>query len=174
MGIKNAGPFFQQVMVTEVLPGLVHNDCEVYLDDALIFAETEKQFIAALERVLSRFQARGIVLNPLKCSFGMSEVEILGHTINATGCHFSRQKLDTMLEIKLPTTGAQLHSFVALCNYYRQHVERIADLERPLRKILAAYPGTKKNPLEQTSRRRNCILPPAHCSRQMSTPILLR
>jgi hypothetical protein len=54
-----------------------------------------------------------------------------------------------MLEFKLPATGSQMHSFVALCNYYRQHVERINELERPLRQLMQTYPGTKKIPWDQ-------------------------
>ena len=111
--------------------------------------QKEKKIIDRLDKVLARFQARGIVLSPLKCSFGMPEVEILGHTINEDGSHFSRNKLDTILEFKLPATGSQMHSFVALCDYYRQHVERINELERPLRKLMQTYPGTKKIPWDQ-------------------------
>ena len=130
MGLKNEASYFQQFMATEVLTGLVGVDCELYLDDILIHAQTEAQFMERLENVLARFQARGLVFSSKKCSFGMEEVKLLGHTINETGSHFSRQKLNTVLKFKLPSTGSQMHSFVALCHYYREHVNRIAELER--------------------------------------------
>ena len=144
MGLRNAAAYFQQRMATEVLNDIVHKDCELYLDDVLIHAQTEEQFLKSLEEILERFQARGIVLSPTKCSFGMSEVEILGHTVNSNGCHFSKEKLVAVLDIKLPATGTQMHSFVGLCNYYRRHVKNISELEQPLRRIISLYPGVRK------------------------------
>ena len=78
----------------------------------------------------------------------MQEVEILGHTIDKDGCHFSRAKLDTVLEFKRPATGSQMQSFLGLCNYYRRHVKDIARLEQPLRDIIKTFPGTKQIPWE--------------------------
>ena len=144
MGLRNAAAYFQQAMATEVLNGLVHNTCELYLDDILIHATTEAEFLTRLKDILQRLKDRGIVLSPSKCSFGMDEVEILGHTMDDTGIHFSREKLTGVLDFKLPETGSNLHTFVGLCNYFRKHVGDIAKLESPLRGLIAMYPGTKK------------------------------
>ena len=146
MGLRNAAAHFQQCMATEVLNGLANVDAEIYLDDILIHALTEEQFLESLEKILQRFEQRGLVLSPSKCSFGMSEVEILGHTINSKGCHFAREKLNTVLEFKLPANGTQMHSFLGLCNYYRRHVQHIAQLEQPLRNIITRFPGTRLIP----------------------------
>jgi hypothetical protein len=40
MGLKGAPAYFQSVMATEVLGGLVMNICEIYLDDVIVFADT--------------------------------------------------------------------------------------------------------------------------------------
>ena len=52
MGLRNAAAYFQQAMATEVLNGLVHNTCELYLDDILIHATTEAEFLARLKDIL--------------------------------------------------------------------------------------------------------------------------
>ena len=149
MGLKNAAAYFQQRMATEVLNGLVNKECEIYLDDVLIDAQTDEEFIRSLENILERLEEKGIVLSPKKCAFGMSTVEILGHTINEKGSHFSREKLEAVLDIKRPENGTQMHSFIGLCNYYRQHVEGIAEMEQPLRRLITAYPGIKKIPWDK-------------------------
>ena len=82
----------------------------------------------------------------------MEEVEILGHTINSEGCHFSREKLDGVLDIKLPETGSLLNAFLGLGNYYRKHVKNIAQLEKSLRSLATKYPDTRKIPWKQRSR----------------------
>ena len=146
MGLRNAAGHFQQRMATEVLNGLASVECEVYLDDVGIHATTEDEFILRLEHILQRFQSRGIVASPTKCSFGMSEMEILGHTINKDGCHFSRTKLDKVNEVKLPETGSHLHSFVGLANYFRKHVKEYTRLDQTLRRVMEKYPGNRKIP----------------------------
>ena len=87
MGLRNAAAHFQQCMATEVLNGLVGTSCELYLDDVLVHAQTEDEFLTRLKSILERLERRGLVLSPSKCSFGMQEVEILGHTIDKDGCH---------------------------------------------------------------------------------------
>ena len=146
MGLRNAAAHFQQCLATEVLQGMVNVDCELYIDDILLHAQTADQFIDSLKRLLHRLEERGITLSPTKCSFGMEEVEILGHTINSSGCHFSREKLSGVLEVKLPETGTLLNSFLGLGNYYRKHVQNIAQLEKSLRLLVTKYPGTRKIP----------------------------
>jgi hypothetical protein len=44
MGLKGAGSHFQRQMATVVLVGLVSIVCELYLDDVLVYGETEVEF----------------------------------------------------------------------------------------------------------------------------------
>jgi hypothetical protein len=45
MGLKGAPSYFQHVMQSEVLHGLMYLICELYIDDVIIFAETEEQMV---------------------------------------------------------------------------------------------------------------------------------
>ena len=96
MGILNASGFFQQAMVTEVLHDLVENICFVYLDDVYVIGFTESDFVANVQNVLRRFKEYNIVVKPSKCEFGMKSIEILGHTMDKEGIHFSDSKLDSL------------------------------------------------------------------------------
>ena len=88
MGLKGAPSYFQGVLVSTVLVGLIYSICELYIDDLIIHAQTEKDFLKRLEQVLQRLQKHKITVNPDKCLFGMSEVEYVGHTINGQGLTF--------------------------------------------------------------------------------------
>jgi hypothetical protein len=50
MGIKGAPPFFQYIMATIVLAGLLYIICELYIDDILVHAQTEDEFCTNLYR----------------------------------------------------------------------------------------------------------------------------
>ena len=141
MGLKNAGAYFQQAMADEVVGEVLYNGTELYLDDILVHGKTDEEFLKRLEIILKRCMEKGIVLSPKKCAFGMAETEILGHTINKDGSTFSKEKLQGVLEVKLPNTTVQLQSFLGLANYFRDHVKNVAELERPLRDMLKATKG---------------------------------
>ena len=139
MGILNASGFFQQAMVTEVLHELVENICFVYLDDVFVIGFTEDDFVDNVKNVLQRFKEYNIVVKPSKCEFGMESIEILGHTMDKEGIHFSDTKLDSLSQTALPSTATKLNSFVCLCNYFRDHIRNISEMDKPLRSLAMQY-----------------------------------
>ena len=106
-------------MSTIVLPRLIHSICELYLDDCIVPGQDEDSFISRLEQVFSRFREFGITLHPDKCRFGLSEVEYVGVKISKEGTHFTRSKLDSILDFKEPSTQGELKSFLGFANWFR-------------------------------------------------------
>ena len=147
MGLKGAPSYFQRVMSTHVLGGLINVICELYLDDLIIFGTTEEEFLRHLELVLERLKKFSLTLNPEKCVIGKDSVEYVGHTINHEGIHFSRQKLDGIITIPLPKTMKQLKSFLGLANYFREHVRDHSNIVHPLNNLLKDYNNKKSRPI---------------------------
>ena len=123
MGAMAAPPYFQRVISTEVLAGYVQTICELYIDDVLTYGSTIEETLENLEKILARFRTFGITVNPEKCKLGLTEIEYVGHTINSDGLHFTREKLDSVLNFPLPITQSDLKSFVGLANYFRNMLE---------------------------------------------------
>ena len=73
-GFEGSPAYFQQIMATEVLEGLVMDICEIYLDDVIVHAPTEELLLQRLRMVLERFQEKGMTLNPQKCEMFVSKV----------------------------------------------------------------------------------------------------
>ena len=55
-GPKRAPSYFQQVMATFVLAGLMHFICEMYIDDFNVFGKDTDQFISRLSEIFLRFR----------------------------------------------------------------------------------------------------------------------
>jgi hypothetical protein len=144
MGLQGAGPYFQRVLSTEVLPGLIHLICELYMDDCIVPGEDEDSFIERLEQVFQRFADKNITLHPDKCRFGLSEVEYVGHTINKHGCHFTRSRIDSIMDFKDPSTQKELKSFLGFANWFRDHVRDFANIAHPLTNMLRNYNKRRK------------------------------
>jgi len=139
MGIKRAGGWFQAMLVTVVFCGLIYLICELYIDDLIIHAQTEDEFCQRLDQVLSRLQARGITVNPEKCLLGVKSLEFVGHTISEDGLHFTRDKIEKVLQIPEPTVGKQLKSFLGVAVWFIEHIEGYSELARPLHQMLKDY-----------------------------------
>ncbi len=55
-GPKRAPSYFQQMMTSVVLIGLIYFICEMYLDDCIVHAVGDDQFLERLEKVLAQFK----------------------------------------------------------------------------------------------------------------------
>ena len=83
-GLKNAGATFQRLMEL-VLAGMDSKSCLVYIDDIIVFGETEHAHLEHLEEVFGRIRAAGMKLKPQKCCLARDEVVSLGHKVGKTG-----------------------------------------------------------------------------------------
>ena len=136
MGLKGAPSYFQRIMSTIVLKGLLYICCEVYLDDIIVYGMTEEEFLENLKKVLQRFRECNLTLNPSKCVFGVSSVEYVGHVIDSDGMTFTRERLDSVYNFIRPETLTQLRSFLGLANWFHDHIRDHSNVVRPLNQII--------------------------------------
>lgn len=146
MGPTGAGSYFQKTMSTEVFNGLVKVICDLYLDDLITYASSETEMIARLRTIFSRCREKRITFNPSKCKFGLTKVEYIGHTIDHEGLHFTRKRLDSILDFELPRSQKRMKSFLGLANYFRDHIDHFEDLAQPMRHTCVPYKPSKKIP----------------------------
>ena len=85
-------------MATEILDGVLYYGVEIYVDDMYVFGHTEEEFLTNLRKVFERFRLKGAKLHPLKSDLGFSEMEMCGHSIDKSGIHFIKSKLDSVKE----------------------------------------------------------------------------
>lgn len=144
MGLMGAPSYFQQVIATVVLAGLLYITCELYIDDILIHAPNPELFMKRLREIFMRFRKHKITVNPEKCLLGFEEVEFVGHLISGQGITFSRSRIDSVLEIPLPTHEKGLKKFLGVANYFRDHIKNHSEMVRPLQQLVLHYSPTRK------------------------------
>lgn len=143
MGLKGAPSYFQSMMATVVLVGLMYIICEAYLDDIIVHAQTEPEFLSRLRQVFDRFRKHRLTLNPEKCRFGLPEVEYVGHIINESGLSFSKEKINEVLDFPKPRNAKGLRSFLGLANYFREHIKNHSLIVHPLQEMIVNYDKRK-------------------------------
>ena len=105
----------------------------------MVHANSVEEFLSRLEEVFTRFRGSGITLNPSKCRLGISQVEYVGHTIDKDGLHFTRSKLDSVLNFPKPRTKRQIKSFLCLANYFRDHIKNHSMRVQKLQEMVDNY-----------------------------------
>ena len=150
MGLKGAASYFQRVMATIVLAGLMYSKCELYIDDLLVFAREFSTFLENLRCVFTALRCYNITLNPKKCRFGMPSVEYVGHVIDEHGITFTPEKKGEVLNFPLPQRQQEMLQFLGLVNYFRRHLGQMTELTQPLRDMVDMQNYKKKKRLEWT------------------------
>ena len=63
LDMKGGPSWFQQHLARTVLEDYSYVICELYIDDIIVFAETEEEFIENIIKILERFRQYNIKAN---------------------------------------------------------------------------------------------------------------
>ena len=135
-GPKRAPSYFQEMMASIVLLGLIYFICEVYLDDIIVYGTGHEQFCTRLEQIFQRLEEKNISLKPSKVKLGMKKVEYVGKEISKEGITMSSKKIKGVTDFPMPRKMTELRSFLGLTNYFRDHVPNHSNVVAPLQKMI--------------------------------------
>ena len=144
LGPKRAPSYFQQVMATVVLAGLIYITCEMYIDDCNVFGKDTTEFINRLRGVFLRFKTHKFFLKAKKHYFGYAEIDFVGKVSSEKGLQMSQAKMRSVLDFPKPVIAKQLKSFLGLVNYFRDFIRNQPSIVHPLHQLLLNYNRTKK------------------------------
>ena len=71
-------------------------------------------------------------MKPTKCAFGLPEIKILGHILNANGIQTDPDKVAVIANLQPPTTVKEIRSMLGIYNYYRTSLPNYAKVAEPL------------------------------------------
>ena len=80
------------MMATIVFNGLIYHICEMYIDDCIVYGNTDGEFVARLRSIFERFRLPNLFLKASKCKFGYSELDFVGKVIPEEGLQMSRKR----------------------------------------------------------------------------------
>ena len=130
-GLATAPSWFQRIM-DNVFEGLIGKICLVYLDDIVIFSKTEADHLKHLQLVFDRLRTAGLRLKPTKCQFGLKQIKLLGHIVNARGIQTDPDKVKAITNLSPPSSVREIRSFLGMTGYYRALIPNYAHIAEPL------------------------------------------
>ncbi|KAJ1043166.1 hypothetical protein NDA10_006568 [Ustilago hordei] len=104
-GLANAPAHFQS-FINDIFRDIIGIYVVVYLDDFLIFSDTEEAHVTHVTEVLTRLRSNRLFAKLSKCEFHTKTVEFLGYIIKPTGIEMDPEKVRTpTLLIAKPLTA---------------------------------------------------------------------
>ena len=146
-GLCNA-PATYSNLVKKVLQDIPAEIVLAFLDDTLILGKTLDNHLQNIERVLKKFKKAGLTLQPSKCKILQTEIDFLGHHINANKIKLMDNHLDLIRRWPEPKSIRGIRSFLGKTSYYRMFIRGYSQISAPL-SDLTRTEDTKK-PFQMT------------------------
>ncbi len=89
-----------------------------------------------LRSVFQQLDEHGLLSNVSKSQFGVSELDFLGHHIDATGVFPLEDKVQIIRDFPRPDTQRKLRIFLGLVNFYHRFIPNGATILQPLHSLL--------------------------------------
>ena len=142
-GLCIVPPTFQRLM-QNCLGELNLTYCLVYLDDVIIFSDTEEEHLHRMRVVFDRFREHGLKLKPSKCDMFRNEINYLAHHVSKNGVLPSKKNLEAIAECSPPDTYTKIKAFVGLVGHYRRFIKGFAHIAAPLYDLTSGENKDKK------------------------------
>jgi len=139
MGCKGAPAFFQRQMESVVFKDLIDLICQVYIDDIVVYGDTEDELLENLKKIFERLQKYGMRIKGTKSEIGARSIKFLGSIVDADGIHIDPARKQAIMDMASPTNVTTLKSFMGVAQYCKKFVPGFDKLSKPLNEL------TKKN-----------------------------
>jgi len=142
-GLTNAPAAFQSY-INQALAGLVDVTCIVYLDDILVFSDTEEAHVGHVKEVLERLRQAKLFIKLSKCEFHTQQTEYLGYIVCPEGVKVDPERVKTIQEWPMPKTVRDIRVFIGFMNYYRRFIAKFSEIALPLTNLTKKPPSAAR------------------------------
>jgi len=131
-GMTNSPATFQTMMNDIFRTLIAEGIMVVYLDDILIFTETEEEHEQVVWRVLEVLAEHKLFLHLEKCEFHWKRIEYLGLVISENKVEMDPVKVARVRDWPTPENRTDVQAFIGFVNFYRHFIRDFSTITRPL------------------------------------------
>ncbi|THH27321.1 hypothetical protein EUX98_g6860 [Antrodiella citrinella] len=130
-----------QTLMNHIFGPYIGRFMDVYLDDIVIYSDTLEEHIKHVRIIIDMLRREELYLSSSKLNFLTSEVKVLGRIVDSHGIRMDPDKVDTVLNWKVPTNKELLRGFLGSVGYL---ADDIATVRIPMG-ILTSLTGATTN-----------------------------
>ncbi len=119
--LTNAPATFQRALDI-ILAGYKWHACLVYLDDVIVFSQSQEDHLRHVDEILGALGRDGVTLKLSKCSFFTDRIKYLGHIIRHLTLEIEEAATRSMTGLRNQQSYTKLRCFLGLCNVYRTQI----------------------------------------------------
>jgi len=131
-GMTNSPATFQTMMNDIFRTLIAKGIIVVYLDNILIFTETEEEHEQAVRRVLEVLAEHKLFLRLEKCEFHRKWIEYLGLVISGNKVEIDPVKVARVCDWPTLENRTDVQVFIGFVNFYRHFIWDFSTIARPL------------------------------------------
>lgn len=139
-GLKNSPSIFQRA-IDDILRPFIGKFAYVYMDDVIIFSNSEEEHLEHITKVINAFSAANMKISSEKSFFFETKIEFLGHIVSHGRVSIDPKKIEAIKNYQLPKTLKQLRSFLGLAGQCRKFIRNFAGIVKPLTVLLGNHFG---------------------------------
>ena len=134
-GLTNAPATFQRY-INWVLRDELDICCSVYIDDVVIYNDTQTEHRSVVLRIIRKLADAGLQLDFDKSEFEGGIIKYFGYLIEiGRGLRADPKKLKAIRKWEPPTKVRGVRGFLGFCNYYRQFIDGYSRIAEPLTQL---------------------------------------
>ena len=107
----------------------------VFVDDILIYSQSEEEHEDHLRIVLQALVDHQFYAKFSKCEFWLTEVRFLGHVMSASGVSVDPEKVEAVMSWERPKSVFEICSFLGFVGYYKRFIEDFSQLAAPMTRL---------------------------------------
>jgi len=123
-------------MMNKILTEFLDHGLVVYLDDILIYSESEEEHIELVKKVLLKLEKHQLAVSVTKSVFQVESVEFLGYIVGIDGVTMSERKVDSVMNWRAPRSVNEVQIFIGFPNLYRQFIQVFSKICTPITETL--------------------------------------
>ncbi len=86
--------------------------------------------------MLEKIRKANLKFKPLKCQWFQTELKFIEHLVGRNGIRPDLQNVEKIKNAEVPKNTTEFRRFLGMAQYYRQYINRYADVARPLYDML--------------------------------------
>ena len=124
-----------QFYIDRTLQRLLNEFVIVYLDDILIYSESEADHKAHVRQVLNHLHESDLFVKLKKCAFHVHQVKYLRYIIFPQGLSMNSIQVATVQNWLTPHSVKDVQSFLGFCNFYRWFIKEYSQMTHALTEV---------------------------------------
>ena len=133
-GLTSAPAAFMDLM-HRVLQPYLDQFIVVFVDDILIYSQSEWEHEYHLRVVLQLLIDHQLYAKFSKCEFWLTEVRFLGHVVSVSGMSVDPEKVEAVMSWERPELVFEIRGFLGLAGYYMRFIVDFFRLAAPMTRL---------------------------------------